>query len=210
MQFYSSYPTPTQLCLATTHCDDDNDDITIVASKCTNTVKHHANMMWIAPTHAVADTGAMSIFLMAGAPANNIRAATKPIHISLPDEKTIVSTHICDVDIPGLQHKLIEHIIPEMKMASLLGIRILCKAGCKVIFDDEKCRVNFRGNTILTGYKDPASNLWTLPILHGEGGLWTTPGSDSVVTKPTLSQPGPCKGHNPQPPFAPPPELALF
>ncbi len=64
--------------------------------------------------------------------------ATKPIHISLPDGKKIVSTHICDVNIPGLSHKLIRHIVPDMKMASLLGIRVLCKAGCEVIFDNEK------------------------------------------------------------------------
>jgi hypothetical protein len=76
---------------------------------------------------------------MAGAPANNIHVAKKPIHISLPDGKKILSTHICDVDILGLPHKLIGHIVPYMKMASLLGIRVLCKAGCKVIFEDEKC-----------------------------------------------------------------------
>jgi hypothetical protein len=138
-QFYSSYPTPNQLCLALTHCAGNNEDITIVASNCTTLVKHHANVMKITSTHVVADTGATSVFVMAGAPANNIRMATKPIHISLPDGKNIVSTHICDVDILGLPHKLIGRIVPDMKMASLLGIRILCKAGCKVIFDDEKC-----------------------------------------------------------------------
>ncbi len=143
--------------------------------------------MQIAPTHAVADTGATSIFLMAGAPADNICMAMKPIHISLPNGKKIVLTHICDVDIPGLPHKLIGHIVPDMKMASLLGIHILCKAGCKVIFDDEKCRVNFKGETILTGYKDPTSNLWTLPILNGQERLWTTPGPDLVASKQTPS-----------------------
>jgi hypothetical protein len=99
--------------------------------------------MQIAPTHAVANTGATSIFTMAGAPTDNICMATKPIHISLPDGKKIVSTHICDVDILGLPHKLIGHIVSDMKMAFLLGICVLCKAGWEVIFDDEKCRVNF-------------------------------------------------------------------
>jgi hypothetical protein len=127
--------------------------------------------MQIASMHAVANTGATSVFVMAGAPAKNICMATKPIQISLPNGKKIVSTHICDVDILGLPHKLIGHIAPDMKMASLLSIRILCKAGCKVIFDDEKCQVNFKGNTILMGYKDPTSNLWTLPIFQEEEGL---------------------------------------
>jgi hypothetical protein len=186
-QFYSLYPTPIQLCLASTHCVADSDDITIIASNCTTSGEHHANAVQITLTHVVANTGATSVFVMAGAPAKNIRMATKPIQISLPNGKKIVSTHICDVDIPGLPHKLIGHIVPGMKMASLLGIHILYKTGCKVIFDDEKCRVNFKGNTILTGYKDPTSNLWTLPIFQGEEGLWTTPRSNSVVSKSTPS-----------------------
>jgi hypothetical protein len=168
MQTYSLYPTPNQLCLPSTYCAKDDNNVTIVASNCASAVKHHANGMRIAPTHAVANTGTTSIFIMACAPANNICMATKPIHISLPDGKKIVLTNICDVDIPGLPHKLIGHIVPDMKMASLLGIRVLCKAGCKVIFDNEKCQVNFEGKTILMGYKDPTSNLWTLPILNGQ------------------------------------------
>jgi hypothetical protein len=148
-QFYSSYPTPNQLCLASTHCANNNNDIIIVASNCTTSGKHHTNAMQIASMHAVANTGATSVFVMADAPAKNIRVATKQIQISLPDGKKIVLTHVCDVDIPGLPHKLIGHIVLDMKMASLLGIRILCKAGCKVTFDDEKCGVNFKGNTIL-------------------------------------------------------------
>jgi hypothetical protein len=166
--------------------------------------------MQIVLTHAVADTGITFVFVMAGTPAKNICMATKPTQISLPDGKKIVSTHICDVDIPGLPHKLIGPIVPDMKMASLLGICILCKAACKVIFDDEKCRVNFKGSTILMGYKDPTSNLWMLPIFQGDKGWWTTPRSDSVVSKLTPSQPSPCKGCAPPPPFVPPPELASF
>jgi hypothetical protein len=77
-----------------------------------------------------------------------------------------------------------------MKMVSLLGIRILCKTGCEVIFDDEKCQVNFKGETILTGYKDPTSDLWT----NRQERLWTTPGSDSVASEQTPSRPGPDLG----------------
>jgi hypothetical protein len=158
----------------------------------------------------VANTGATSVFVMAGAPTKNIHMATKPIQISLPDGKKIVSTHICDVDILGLPHKLIGHIVSDMKMASLLGIRILCKAGCEVIFDDEKCQVNFKGSTILMRYEDPASNLWMLPNFQGEEGLWTTPRSNLAVSKLPPSQPSPCKCCASLSPFVPPPELALF
>jgi len=133
---------------------------------------------------------------MAGAPANNIRVARNPINISLPDGKRITSTHTCDIVIPGLPQTLVGHIVPEMKMASLLGIRILCKAGCEVVFDNEKCQVTFNGKTILIGSKDPTSDLWMLPIMsHVE--QWTTPASTT-----TPSQPGPCEGRAPLSPAA--------
>jgi hypothetical protein len=163
-QYYSAYPTQTQLCFTAAYPSFDDDEVTVVVSNCTTSVPHHqANALTIAPTHAIADTGATSIFIMAGAPANNICVACNPINISLPDGKRITSTHTCDIIIPGLPQTLVRHIIPEMKMASLLRIRILCKAGCEVIFDNEKCWVTFNGKTIMTGSKDPTSNLWTLP-----------------------------------------------
>jgi hypothetical protein len=209
MQNYSSYPTQINLSLTSAECADDNDDITVVASNCTSTPKQHANAMSIAPTHAIADTGATSIFVMAGTPAHNICNATHPIHISLPDRKKIISTQVCDVKIPGLPITLTGHIVPDMKMASLLGIRIPCKAGCEVIFDDQQCRVSFNGTTILTGHKDPASNFWTLPILTEQARPWTTPGYNSLETESTPLRPGPCKGRAPQHP-APQPSITLF
>jgi hypothetical protein len=52
-------------------------------------------------------------------------------------------------------------------MTSLLDIRVLCKVGCIVVFDDKTCHVYCKGKT---------SNLWMLPI--GQEKLWTTPASD--------------------------------
>jgi len=51
-------------------------------------------------------------------------------------------------------------------MAPLLWIRILCKAECKVVFTDTMRQVMYKGKFILTGYKDPKSNLWNLPIFQ--------------------------------------------
>ncbi len=87
MQNYSSYPTPNQLCLASTYCANDDNDIMIVTSNCTNTVEHHVNVMQITPTHVVADTGATSIFVMASAPADNIPMVTKPYTSASPIAK---------------------------------------------------------------------------------------------------------------------------
>ncbi len=84
-----------------------------------------------------------------------------------------MSTHICDINIPGLPMVLMGHIVPSLAIASLMGICLLCKAGCTVIFDNDKCDVIFNGKVILRGYKDPTTNLWMLPITNK---VCTTPG----------------------------------
>ncbi len=157
---YSSYPTPNHVCMSShNNIKDDDEDIPVVASNCTTTVPHLANAMCIDPTHTIADTGATSVFVMAGAASHNIRLVKNPITISLPNGKQISSTHMCDIFIPGLPHSLFGHIVPEMKMAALLGIRILCKADWVIMFDDKSCPVNFKGKTILRRTKGPKSNL---------------------------------------------------
>ncbi len=68
------------------------------------------------------------------------------------------------MDATSSQH----NIMPDMTTASLFGIHILCKAGYKVLFDDDKYQVIYNSKVILTGYKDPVSNLWALPVLPSE------------------------------------------
>jgi hypothetical protein len=70
--------------------------------------------------------------------------------------------------IPSLPTILTGHIVLYITMAYLIGIKILCKAGCKVVFNNRKCEVFFESNLILLGYKDPTTNLWTLPLSHKE------------------------------------------
>jgi hypothetical protein len=65
------------------------------------------------------------------------------------------------------------HIVPELSIASLFGIRVLKEAGCTVKFDIKKCVVKYNGKIKLTGMKDPAMDLWTLPIVGSAG--QTTP-----------------------------------
>jgi hypothetical protein len=72
---------------------------------------------------------------------------------------------MCDIMIPGLPITLVGHIVPGLSIASLFGIRVLAEAGCTVKFDSEKCVVKYNGKIILTGMKDPTTDLWTLPIV---------------------------------------------
>jgi hypothetical protein len=56
---------------------------------------------------------------------------------------------MCDIIIPGLPTTLVGHIVPELSIASLFGIRV----------------VKYNGNINLVGMKDPTTDLWTLPIV---------------------------------------------
>jgi len=55
-------------------------------------------------------------------------------------------------------------IVPALNVASLIGIRILCKVGCRVIFTDTAGYVKYYGKIILWGTKDSSTDLWVLPL----------------------------------------------
>jgi hypothetical protein len=161
----SPYPTKN---IPPTTASTNDDNATVITSKISAMqvhTPHHALGMLVGPLLAIADTGATLLFLTKGAPCLNKRCTTTPILITLPDGRKIFSLHTCDVAIPGLPTVLTGHIMPDMTTASLLGIRIPCKAGCKVVFGDKNCQVIFEDNVILTGYKDPVNDLWMLPML---------------------------------------------
>jgi hypothetical protein len=66
---------------------------------------------------------------------------------------------VCDINIPGLPTTLKGHIVPNLAVVSLFGIRVLCKARCTVVFKDKTCDVYFNKKMILRGYKDPSTDL---------------------------------------------------
>ncbi len=124
----------------------------------------YLNAIAIAASQAIADTGATSIFIMEGTRCKNIRPAKRPLTINLPDGTKVKSTHTCDITIPGLPKVQVGHVVPKLTIASLIGIRVLCDAGCKVLFTKTKCNVWYNGNIVLCRKKDPSTDLWMLPI----------------------------------------------
>ena len=101
--------------------DLESDDITVVTDNlstrrqqiCASSI--HPRQPSIPITHAVADTGATSIMIMKKTPnMKNVHPATKPLKINLPDGSIVQSTHICDLEIPGLPHVLEGHIVPDL------------------------------------------------------------------------------------------------
>jgi hypothetical protein len=134
------------------------------------------NKIMFAPNHAIADTGATSIFIMEGTDVANKRIASSPLTINLANGTQVRSTHVCDIYIPGLPVMLKGHIVPSLNVASLIGIRPLCKAGCVVTFDDNKCDVIYDGKVILRGYKNKSTDLW-----YAQQRDFGTPDYDRIV-----------------------------
>ena len=91
--------------------------------------------------------------------------ADNPISITIPNGKSMISTHTCNLDIPWLPNHVTEaHIVPGLAHASLISTGTFCEAGCKVIFDTRECRVHYKEKLVLAGGKDKNMALWKLPI----------------------------------------------
>jgi len=95
------------------------------------------------------------------------------------------------------------HIVPALSVASLIGIRILCKVGCQVVFTDTACYVKYNGKIILRETKDPITDLWVLPLtpkaIHeNQMKLWTSQGIDVKISPNIQSRAGPGMARAPQ------------
>ena len=55
-------------------------------------------------------------------------------------------------------------IVPGLAHASLISTHTFCAVGCKVIFDQQECRVYHKCQLVLVGDRDEKMNLWRLPI----------------------------------------------
>ncbi len=82
-----------------------------------------------------------------------------PLKVALADRRWVMSTHMCDIIIPGLPTTLIGHIVPELSIAYLFGICELMAVGCTVQFDNKKCMVRYKEEIVLIGMKDPVTDL---------------------------------------------------
>ncbi len=70
----------------------------------------------IKPNEAIADSGATQIFIMEGTPVLNKQKTTCPLKVALADGRRVMSTHMCDIILPGLPTTLVGHIVPELSV----------------------------------------------------------------------------------------------
>ena len=106
---------------------------------CGNLMPQYLKALTIATELAIADTGTMSIIVMEGVDVKNKQLTKNPLTINLPDGRQVESTHVCEINIPGLPTTLKGHIVPNLAIALLFSSRVLGKDGCKVVFSNEKC-----------------------------------------------------------------------
>ena len=66
----------------------------------------------IASNEAIVDSGATQIFVIDGRLVNNKQKPTCPLKVALADGRRVMSTHMCDIIIPGLPTTLVGHIVP--------------------------------------------------------------------------------------------------
>jgi hypothetical protein len=138
---------PTQYLVPYSTIDDD--DITIATSNVSScpAITERANFaprirpIEINDAHGIMNTGVTSIFVKEGVPVANKRLTTHPLTVNLPDGRKVRSMHTCDMVVPGLPHPLVGHIVPNLAIALLFGIRPLCNVGCIVIFNKYKCNI---------------------------------------------------------------------
>ena len=124
-----------------------------------NTTKLKKAVEW-----AFSDSGTTGDFVVDGPAVVNIRLVTHPIKIILPNIKIIISTHTCNLIIswlPGIMPEA--HIVPGLAHLSLILTQTFCDTGCKVMFDEDNCRVYYEGKLVLTEGRDPVTEFWQLP-----------------------------------------------
>ena len=114
---------------------------------------------------AILDSGATSHFLVTDAPVINIRPASNPLSVQIPNGQKVNSTHTCELNVPALPKQArLGHILPGLAAHSLLSVVKLCNAGCDVKLTKIDCTVKYNGRLVLQGYKCARSGLWMVPI----------------------------------------------
>lgn len=126
---------------------------------------YHLSTNTFSKDGGVGDSGATSHFVLPGTPVINVRKAVDPLVIYMPDGKKIQSTHTCELDVPNLPEAARQaHIVPGLAHTSLISIKILCDAGCRVVFEKAYCRVYYQHKIVWTGHREPNTGLWVLPM----------------------------------------------
>ena len=113
---------------------------------------------------AIADSGATAHFILPHVQIINKCKAETLLNITLPNAEFIQSTHVDNLNLPGLGNAAtIAHVVPGLAHSSLLSVKQLCDNGCNVIFTKNSCKVFCKAKLMLEGKRHPATGLWIVP-----------------------------------------------
>jgi hypothetical protein len=115
--------------------------------------------------YAILDSGASDNYLTKEAPTVEKTVKHQPIQVTIPDGRSLKSSHKAKLPNQQLPNKAREsYIIPRMKNHSLISVVKLCEAGCKVFFGKNECSILYNGMEIIKGRKNATNGLWYIPI----------------------------------------------
>ena len=110
----------------------------------------------------VLDTGATGHFLTPDHAAPHATKPTPPIHVKLPNEKVISSTHQTTIPLTGTDHlprsARQAHIFPHLG-TSLISVGQLCDHDCTATFKKHSATVEHNNNVIIRGTRT-SNGLW--------------------------------------------------
>ena len=94
----------------------------------------------------------------------NKQRARNPLTIRNPIGSVMTSTHEAELPIPLLPLAArMAHIVPELRLHSLVSIGTLCDAGCEVIFTTTTVAVRYNNAIVMNGTRTPPG-LWRFVI----------------------------------------------
>ena len=86
-----------------------------------------------------------------------------PISVKNPNGNLMQSTHVGELDFPGLPKEArIVHLFPSMPDSVLISIGVLCDAGCSGHFYARECFIYYQGKVVLYGTRQGGASLWHL------------------------------------------------
>jgi hypothetical protein len=125
-------------------------------------------------TTSIADTGSTHHFATINAAVVNKRRTNHPISIHNPNSTFMQSRHEAELAILHLPFAARHvHIVPDLKLLSLISIGQLCDSSCLVHFDATTVTVIYNDIVVLTGHHTPDTLLWHLdlaPVPHQANG----------------------------------------
>ena len=113
---------------------------------------------------------------------DDVRPATRPIEIKMPNGTAEKSTHTCQLRIPDVPRETKEaHVVQGLSHSSLISMKKFCKEGCEVKFKEETCEIYYRENLVLTGKNAGPGGLWSLISRLWQEGIFlgSFPGSQN-------------------------------